>query len=672
MLERVRRSMQSGFTYILIAGLVVIFMFFFGMPSQTCSGAAGRQRAHLADVGGESIYTGDVSLLYNRFYGSDRTDEEDKYRQRRAQALRNLILIKLFSQRAKQEGFRVSTDELKDYITDAVRNVEYRYRYGRKGTFNGQYYKAYIQNRLRTQIEKYEAFKRQELLARKYLAAGATQGVVSEVERDRAETIKNTEMNLSFVPLDAERVRDAVEVEEEAIQTFLEENRDRVEKYYKDNKPEKYSEPAQIRLRRIFIDRPGQSAEDSEKKRAEQKWKEAKNRVQESGEDFATVASELSEGYASDKGGMMDWKTKDTVEDAVLEALKDAESGDVREVVTDKSYRLVKLEGRKEAETTPLEEVESDIAKTLLQKDRADKFVSEIKTKLHETAKKKGSLTKALEQLRSESDRAIWEELSVEETGTFTLEAQGPPPQLAGQMGGRMAGMGSSWFEIPSIGESKKLAVDAFKNLSPDAPVAEDVYEVDGTNYIVRLASRSTPEGESDGGDEGSDGESGDEPSVTQALESKKASELVGRWSAIFGTLNGRFVPPMNEYGPWIDRQLERAVDEGTVELYPKRSKVAQTLNQSFKAGGDTPQNLKGGPAGKQKKKKGSPIQLKMGGKKGKGKGKGKARKISPEQLKKLKKQLKQKAKKAPEGAEGSDGPPAESGGTPEEGGESE
>ena len=61
MLEKVRNSMQSGFTYVLVAGLTVIFMFFFGMPSRGCSGGANvRQNMFLANVGNDDVYTTDV------------------------------------------------------------------------------------------------------------------------------------------------------------------------------------------------------------------------------------------------------------------------------------------------------------------------------------------------------------------------------------------------------------------------------------------------------------------------------------------------------------------------------------------------------------------------------------------------------------------------------------
>lgn len=605
MLEKVRNSMQSGFTYVLVAGLTVIFMFFFGMPTQTCAGGAGQRNALLASVSGSDIYTNDVNLIYNRVYGTDRTDEKEKYQQRRATSLRSLVLIKLFAERAREAGFRVGEQELKNYIKDPVRNIEFRYRYGQDGTFNGHYYKAYVQNQLRTTLDQYERFKRQELLARKYLAAQAAQIAVPEVELKLSNEVKNTKFNLSFVSINKKKLEDSVEVTDEDVETFLEENSDRIKKYYEEQS-DKYTEPAKVRIRRVYIIKPEDSASKQKKQKVKQKWAEAKKRVLEGGESVGTVAEELGESYPGQEKGLMDWSTVDNMDQDIVEAIEGAAIGDVKKVETEHAYMLVKLEDRKEATKTPLEDVQTEIAKTLIKKEGVDTLVEEATKALSGKATETGSLKKALEKLQAESDKKVWADLSVEETGEFTLESQGPPPQLAAQFGGQLPSMGS-WSNIPKIGDSKELAVDVWKELSEKKPVAEKVYEVGGNKYIVRLKSRKGPEKDQEMPED-----------LIAKMSDQKVSEVLGRWSAIFGSWKGRFLPPMNDYGPWIERQLSSAVDEETVTIYGKNSPVAQILHQDFQPAGSAP---KAGSPGSvdNKKGKGSPIQI-GGSKKGKGK----------------------------------------------------
>jgi hypothetical protein len=585
MLEKVRNSMQSGATYVLVAGLTVIFMFFFGMPTQTCSGGAQQTRAHLATVAGQSVYTDDVNLIYNRIYGSERTDEEEQYRQRRAKSLRNILYIKLFAERARSEGLRVSDEEFKQYIMSATRNIEYRYQYGRNGSFNGHYYKAYVQNQLRTPLVDYEAFKRDELLARKYLASRASQIMPPSFETSRAHEIKNTKMNLSFVSFSPDKLRESIEVTDEQLETFLEENAERIDQYYADNKEEKYTEPAQIRLRRVLISKPMSTDGEAKAKEVAKKWKEAKTRVLEQDEPVADVAADLGEHYK--ESGIMDWSelNKDKLPEGIYPAVKEAEVGDIEEVETDTSYMLVKVEDRKKAKTTPLDEVREEIATHLIKKDQVDSTVQEVTDKLLAKAKEMKSISKALEALRKQSDKQIWKDLSVEETGDFTLESQGPSPQMAARFGGQLSGFGSSWTNINKIGDSQELAVDAYKKLTTDNPVADKIYEVDGTNYIVRLKSKKAPESDTP------------DDTVEYALSSQKVNQVLGRWSALFGSINGQLVPPMDDYGPWLNRQLKQAVDEGAIAINTKRSPVAARLSESLKPG--SAPGATGGKAGK-------------------------------------------------------------------------
>ncbi len=658
MLEKVRRKMKSGATYVLVAGLTVIFMFFFGVPTQNCGGGGPgqgqRTNAHLATVGGTDLYSTDVSLIYNRVFSSNQS-EEDQYEQRRASSLRNLMLIHLFADRAYQAGLRVSEKELADYIQSAARNVEYRYTYGRSGSFNGHYYKAYVQNRLRASLEGYEAFKRHELLARKYLAMHAAQGAVPEPEVEMNRRIKNTEMNLAFVGLSTDKLSDSVEVSEADVSTFLDEHLDRVETYYEENKDEEFSKPARLQVRRIYIGRPGESADDSEREQARKKWERAQRRVFDEGESVADVADDLDESYSENEGGMMGWSTVENMDQNIADALEGKEIGTTERVQTDRAYMIVKLEGRKEAETSPLEEVRDEIARQLIQQDRVDKLVEETSEQLKEKTAETGSLEEALADLQEQSDKQVWADLNVQETGNFTLESQGPPSQLAGQLGGQMGGLGGSWAEIPKIGTSQKLAVDAFKHLTPDNPVPDEVYEIDSTKYLVHLKSKTTPEDQDQDSTE----------SVERQLSDQKISKLLGRWSAIFGSLQGRLIPPMKDYGPWIERQLKTALDEGTVTIHEKNSPVAQLTKQMLEPGGAAPpgQKAKGKGktielgGGKGKKQKG-PIKLKGGDEKGGG-----SKSINLKKLKKKLKGAKKKGKGSPEPAEGKSGESSPSGG---------
>jgi len=168
MLSDIRRSTKSGWTYILVGILIVVFAVFFGVPGDAC-GSGQSARKLVATAAGTDIYTDDVNVIYNRVYGSQRRVDDVQLRQQQAQALRAILLINVLAAKAKEHGLRVSDEEFRSYIKDPLRNVEYRQVYGRDGKFDGPLYKAYVQNQLRMSLPRYEEFKKNEILAAKYL-----------------------------------------------------------------------------------------------------------------------------------------------------------------------------------------------------------------------------------------------------------------------------------------------------------------------------------------------------------------------------------------------------------------------------------------------------------------------------------------------------------------------
>ncbi|MFU8806285.1 MAG: SurA N-terminal domain-containing protein, partial [Bradymonadaceae bacterium] len=168
MLDQMRRSTRSGFSYILVGLLIVVFAVFFGAPPEGCRQTGGR--VLMATVAGNQIHTDDVNIIYHRYFSRQRTPSENEFRTQQARALRTVIITHLLAEEAKEMGLRVSDAEFQAFMTDPYRNMEFMREYGRSGTFDGPYYKRYVQNGLGVGLPRYEEFKRQELLARKYMA----------------------------------------------------------------------------------------------------------------------------------------------------------------------------------------------------------------------------------------------------------------------------------------------------------------------------------------------------------------------------------------------------------------------------------------------------------------------------------------------------------------------
>jgi len=629
MLERTRRAMKSGGTYVLIAFLIVIFAFFFGMPTQSCVSPQGpgaqQSNVHLADIAGESLSSNDLSILLNRF--PDRNDrqnqnEDDESVDRRAkQALHTLVAIKVLSNLAGEHAIYAGSEEFRDFMRNPVRNFEYLRVYGSTGTWNGQLYQRYVQNQLGRRLTEYEQFKHQELKARKLLGNAVMQAGLLPEELDMRHRIANTDINLEYVAYDSDAVADAIDVDQSTIDQYLADQSDRVETYYNDNKDDEFTTPTRLNVKRIFIRKPGPNAGDTEKQKTNDKWNEAKRRVFDEDESIESVAADLSDGK-SDLG----FRPVGDLTRQVKNSLQDADIGTTEQVETQQAYIIAKLVDRKEKVVTSLEDAKPTIASQLAAKDQAKQRLTQAKQTLYERASSNPtrSLSATLDSLRSDNpDDPAWQALSVEETGDFTLESSGGgglQAQLSAQLGGGQMG-GPSWGEIPGLGTHEKLAATAFVRLNADNPLPDkQVYTIDNTDYLVRLKSKSEPEGEP-------------EANFISSAHRERASEVVGgpqgmRAQMLPGFLKGWqsiFALPSSEFGTWIDRQIEEAVDNDVV-TFNRRSRLASSVLNDIKPGAvETQQEKqkqkaksKGGPSIKKLKSgsgdgDGPNIKLKQG-----------------------------------------------------------
>lgn len=155
-------------------------------------------------------------------------------------------------------------------------------------------------------------------------------------------------------------------------------------KQYYDSNPSYFQEPEQVRVSHIMI-RAASDAEQSEKDSARSKIEAVKKRL-EAGEDFASVAGEVSEDANSksnggDLGYLSKGQTPQSFEDTAF-ALKRDETSDI--VETGSGYHILKLTDHKDARTVGFEESKSDIVSLLKNSkvnNSVDSYIVELKTK---------------------------------------------------------------------------------------------------------------------------------------------------------------------------------------------------------------------------------------------------------------------------------------------------
>ncbi len=597
MLEAVRRSARSGLSYIMVAGLIVIFAFFFGVPADGCSSGPNAAR-NVATVAGDKVSSDDINIVYNRVYGTRRQGDEAQIQRQQAQALKAYLIIELLAHKARESGLRVDEEEFRSFMQDPLRNPEYASVYGRSGSWDGDFYKRYVQNLLHANLPQYEDFKRDELLARKYMNLVEMQVGVIPQEVSALEKVRNTKLDLEFVKFSPDALAEHVEVTDDEVASFLADNKDRVEAFYEENLSE-YSEPAKMEVRRIYLERGQQGPEGAS---AQERFEEAKERLGQ-GEDFAAVAGEINDAL-KEQQGLMEMTSVENMNQEIVQALSDAEAGDVREVETDTELMLVELVEKQEAVETPLAELQDDIARELLQQEKVDTLISDMSEELLARAEQASSLSAALDALRpaddepaegeeqaddEPQDKSVWASVEVRETGEFTLEGEDMSSMFGGQLPPGVSLGRSPWDRIPEIGQSRSLAVDAFTKLSEEDPLAEQAYEVDDSKVVVRLKSKTTPEADEE--------QVADvDLELNEELRNQKLGELLGNWQMVF-------LRPSFEYGPYLENLYEKAIETGVIELKENAHPMAALIAPGAM------EETQGGTPGQ-----GSPIELSPNG----------------------------------------------------------
>lgn len=571
MLKSVRHAAKGGLSYILVAGLIVIFAFFFGVPADSC-GSSPNSPVRMASIAGQTVTNKDIGIIYNQLYSSRTAPNEAELERQQALSLKAYLMIELLAHKAREAGLRADPEEFKAYLLDPLRNPEFLGAYGSGGGFDAQYYKNYVENFLLVNRPRYERFKEDEMLARKYVNMVEMQISAIPQEVEQLQKLRDTRIDLEFVRVRPDQVADLIDLSDEQVATYQAQNADAIKKYYDANLAD-YSQEEEMEVRRIYLERDAA-------KGAEERLAEVKARL-EKGEDFAQVAGEVNDAL-KDQQGLMAMTPVENMNQSIVEALKGARIGDVREVTTDSALMLVKLLDKKEASRTALADVQDDIARTLLKQKRVDEIIDAMTTKLLATAKAKGSLSDALSDLAAnppEDEQAgvvsseVWGELTVEDTGEFTLEGQDMASMFGGQLPPGISLGRGAWDNIPRIGQSRALAVAAFSKLDDKQPLADQVFSVGDARYVVSLKSKSSgakPAAKGEDGDSAKGAGANEDASsdkLTEEVIAQKTQSLLGQWQRLFSR-RSQFGPSLTmDYGPWLEQQFTDAVKSGLIKL---------------------------------------------------------------------------------------------------------
>lgn len=181
-------------------------------------------------------------------------------------------------------------------------------------------------------------------------------GFLESMGLDYDEFKANVTESVLVQNLIEQQIRPGVEVTDQEIQDFYTGN------------PQMFERPDQVRARHILI-AVEQGTDDETKADAKARAEAARKRATD-GEDFAALATELSEGPSAPNGGDLGFFSADRMVKPFSDAAFALEPGAISQVVeTQFGYHVIKVEERRAASTQPLEEVREPLRNALVERE---------------------------------------------------------------------------------------------------------------------------------------------------------------------------------------------------------------------------------------------------------------------------------------------------------------
>jgi len=391
----------------------------------------------------QSAYS-NLYRLYQNIYREQFTPQLEKQLRLRQQALDTLIEQTLLLQEADRQGIEVSKKEL-------VAEVAKVPAFQENGAFSKERYLQVLNYQRMTPDEFEEMQKRQILLDRmkEKLQAGIT---VTDADIETEYRQQNEKVDLAFVRLAPAIFEGKVKIEEQAMASFFEQNREEfripesialsyvifeparfekevtfdeseLEKYYRRHL-DRYDIPEQVQAAHILI-RLAQDAGDTLRQQKRELAEKVLAEVR-AGKDFATLARKYSDDPGSAaQGGELGYFQRGVMVGPFEEAAFALQPGEVSEIVeTPFGFHIIKCEGRIEARIKPLAEVAEEV-KAGLKTEKAWQLAFEKAMDAYNINRKGGSLEAA----------AKANDLEAKETGFFgreePIEGLGNLPQIA-------------------------------------------------------------------------------------------------------------------------------------------------------------------------------------------------------------------------------------------------
>jgi peptidyl-prolyl cis-trans isomerase D len=456
MLETLRRSQRwlMGAVVFLVGGVFVAYLGLGGPPASAPSAGA------VVELDGRRYTMQDLQDVRAQQEARLRESLGDAFDAVGASAYLDQMATEALIQRAvlaaeaEALGLRATDDE--------VRQVVRSYFPGPDGRIDAEAAREYGERRYGSE-RRFANEIRDDILMTKLLRLIDAGVEVSDAEVRDALRYQREAVRLAIVVLDPSRPRADLALDEAAVEAMLADQSARVRAFY-DEHPERFKQPERVRARHLLI-RVASDASEEDVAKARERAEAGLARIR-GGEDFAAVASELSEDPGSkDRGGDLGFFTRGQMVPPFEEVAFSLEPGQVSELVrTDFGFHVIRVEEHKPAEERSFDDAAREIAEELVRADRSRELALEQAAALEEAVREGKSLVDAARDLDVDIQRPDW----------ITRRADG---------------------FVPGVGSAPELLATAFA-LTTEQPTAKRVFDVGEKKVLIELLERRTPSAE--------------------------------------------------------------------------------------------------------------------------------------------------------------------------------
>jgi peptidyl-prolyl cis-trans isomerase D len=484
MLEQMRQQSRSLLIYVLFGVIIAVFIINFGPQSP---GGCNKGRAVQTTVEGARV-KGHLLSRQDYLYGMMMLGAQNIPPQRAKMMhlhetiMDMLIDREIMASEAERAGFRVTDEEVEDFIAESkligLGREQKAPVFEQDGVFSHEAFRKFVQFQLGMTPRSFIEQQRREMLAnrmRDSLRAGVA---VSPVEVKDDWTRQADQVNVEYLRFPVRRYENEIEVKPEDLVKYAAANEEALKKVYDERKAALYEkQPKQRHLRQILVKVKAEATE-AELTAAQKRAEALAARIRK-GEAFAKVAKAASEDERTKgRGGDLGWQRVgstmlDPDVDAKVTAAKDGEM--VGPVKTASGFVLVLAEATREG-TIAFDAAKLELAESKLREEKSK-------------AMAKAEADAALAKIKASPDKSLKDLYPAPEEGESGAASLAKSKGVSAEETGLFSRRGST---VAAVGKAPILAKAIFA-LTKDTPVAGPIEEL-GSFMVVKLKERKEPD----------------------------------------------------------------------------------------------------------------------------------------------------------------------------------